>query len=396
MSTVVFVHGTGVRKDAYRESFDAVACALGKLKGVSLKACYWGHLGCDLHAGGASIPEYDLTRTLEDSEGATVTDEEYTIALWGILYEDPLYELRVLAVRGQSAIERAPGQLPPGDELARIGQQFEVTPKLRGLMERGGIDREFEEARLSVTGSTPYRIALDGAPPALADYRAAVARALIAEAAARVSRNDTAPAVTRDPRLRDETERLLIGALGGAERSIGGWVKQQLGGLVLRVATWKGMRRRGALTDASSPFAGDILLYQARGQEIRNFIRAQIAEANPPRVLLAHSLGGIACVDLLVAEPIEVRLLITVGSQAPFLYEINALQSLPYGEALPSHFPRWLNIYDLRDFLSYKGEAIFPGKVKDVKVDNKEPFHWSHSAYWSNDKVWEAIEEELP
>ena len=98
MKTVVFVHGTGVRKDAYNESFKVVS-ELGKLRGVSVKPCYWGHLGSDLRAGGASIPKYDSTRALEDSDGATVTDEEYIVALWGVLYEDPLYELRVLAVR---------------------------------------------------------------------------------------------------------------------------------------------------------------------------------------------------------------------------------------------------------------------------------------------------------
>jgi hypothetical protein len=395
MSTVIFVHGTGVRKDAFNESFEKISSALAKLGGLSICPCYWGHLGSDLHAGGASIPEYDLTRAVEDGEAATATDEEYSIALWGILYEDPLYELRVLAVRGQASIERAPGFLPPGDELARKGTQFEVTPKLRELLTSGGIDHEFETARTAITGSTAYRLALEGAPPALADYRAAIARALIAEAAAQVARNNTAPPIMHDAALRDETERLLIEALGGFERSIGGWVKQQLGGLVLRIATWKGIRRRGALSDASSPFAGDILLYQARGQEIRKFIREQVANAPPPRVLLAHSLGGIACVDLLVAEAVDVKLLITVGSQAPYLYEINALQSLPYGQPLPSHFPRWVNIYDLRDFLSYKGATIFPGRVKDIKVDNKEPFHWSHSAYWSNENVWKVIAEEL-
>jgi hypothetical protein len=88
-------------------------------------------------------------------------------------------------------------------------------------------------------------------------------------------------------------------------------------------------------------------------------------------------------------------LLVTVGSQAPFLYEINALQSLAYGEALPAHFPKWLNFYDLRDFLSYKGGKIFPGRVKDVAVDNRQPFPVSHSAYWENDAVWRTIKEEL-
>ena len=394
MTTVVFVHGTGVRKDAYNESFKVVS-ELGKLRGVSVKPCYWGHLGSELRAGGASIPKYDSTRALEDSDGATVTDEEYTVALWGILYEDPLYELRVLAVRGGDASERAPGQLSPGAVLAQRGQVFEITPGLRSLLERGGIYREFEAAHLGVTKSTAYRIALDRAPPALGDYRAAVARALVAEAALRVTRIGGYAAVASDARLRDDTEQALIEALGGEERSIGGWVKEQFLGLVCRLGTPYVERRRGAVTDAAYPAAGDILLYQARGQEIRNFIRQQIADAEGPRVILAHSLGGIACVDLLVAEPLEVQLLVTVGSQAPLLYEINALQSLSYGEPLPAHFAKWLNIYDLRDFLSYKGKEIFPGKVKDVLVDNRQPFPASHSAYWSNPAVWDTIAEEL-
>jgi hypothetical protein len=393
MTTAIFVHGTGVREEAYEESFGKVASALEKTAGV--KRCYWGHLGSALRAGGASVPEYDSTRAVEESDGATVTDDEYLVALWGILYEDPLYELRVLAVRGGDASERAPGQLSPGAALAQRGQVFDVTPELRSLLERGGIVQEFEPARLSVTNSTAYCVALDEAPPALGDYRAAIARALIAETVLRVKRSGTLPPVARDARLRDEIEQALIEALGGEERSIGGWVKQQFCGLVCRLGTPYVERRRGAITDAVYPASGDILLYQARGKEIQNFIRQQVAAASGPRVILAHSLGGIACVDLLVAEPLDIRLLVTVGSQAPFLYEINALQSLAYGEALPAHFPKWLNFYDLRDFLSYKGGKIFPGRVKDVAVDNRQPFPVSHSAYWENDAVWRTIKEEL-
>ncbi|MEQ8974619.1 MAG: hypothetical protein RIE73_30065 [Coleofasciculus sp. C1-SOL-03] len=114
-------------------------------------------------------------------------------------------------------------------------------------------------------------------------------------------------------------------------------------------------------------------------------------------VLLAHSLGGIACVDLLVQQPLpQVELLITVGSQAPFFYEINALYSLEYGEPLPDYFPSWVNIYDLRDFLSYIGANVFPNKVQDVLVDNKQPFARSHGAYWTNKAVWKAIIPQLP
>jgi hypothetical protein len=395
MTTVIFVHGTGVREEAYEESFGKVASALGRLAGMSLKRCYWGHLGSELRAGGASVPEYDSTRAL-DSDAAAVTDDEYLVALWGILYEDPLYELRVLAVRGGEASDWVPGQLSPGAALAQRGQVFEITPGPRSLLERGGIFQEFERARLTVTSSDPYSVALAAAPSALGDYRAAIARALIAEAALRVKRMGGSASVARDARLRDETEQALIEALGGKDRSIGGWVKQQFCGLVFRLGTPYVERRRGAITDAAYPAAGDVLLYQARGKEIRNFIRQQITDTSGPRVIVAHSLGGIACVDLLVAEPLNIQLLVTVGSQAPFLYEINALQSLAYGEPLPAHFAKWLNIYDLRDFLSYKGGKIFPGKVIDVAVDNRQPFPVSHGAYWENDDVWDAIAKDLP
>ncbi len=116
-------------------------------------------------------------------------------------------------------------------------------------------------------------------------------------------------------------------------------------------------------------------------------------------MLLAHSLGGVACVDLLVKEHIEsVSLLITVGSQAPFLYEIGALNSLLYGERLPKNFPPWLNIYDQRDLLSYICGPVFPRTetpLWDVPVDSKQPFPRAHSAYWTNVAVWKTIVSKL-
>ena len=146
-----------------------------------------------------------------------------------------------------------------------------------------------------------------------------------------------------------------------------------------------------------SPAAGDIMRYQARGSGIRCYIRRVVADAvagdsDRSVTLLAHSLGGIACVDALIEEPIPcVDRLVTVGSQAPFFYEIDALASLSYGEPLPDHFPAWLNIYDDRDFLSYIGEGLFPGRVMDQRVDNGQPFPQAHSAYWRNDAVWQHI-----
>jgi hypothetical protein len=395
MTTVVFVHGTGVRRDAYNASYEKVASGLSGAR-VSVVPCYWGDLGSDLHSGGASIPEYDSTRSHEDDDIAPASEEEYRVGLWGILYQDPLFELRVLAVRGKVAGSLSPGSLRPGAELARLGRQFEITSNLQLLLEKGGIAREFKEARLSVTSSEPYCAALDSAPASLSEYRDAIARSIIATATTRVKQAEMPAAVVYDASLCGEIEHLLIEALGGHERGIGGWVKGQFGGMAARLGSRLIQRRRGAVTDAAYPAAGDILLYQARGQAIRDFIKSCAAAVSSPCVLLAHSLGGIACVDLMVKEQLNVQLLVTVGSQAPFLYEIDALQSLRYGRALPGHFCRWLNIYDLRDFLSYVGTKVFPGRVKDVEVDNRQPFPVSHSAYWSNEAVWKAIKEELP
>lgn len=395
MTTVIFVHGTGIRKEPYQASFDKVSAALkGRCEVIE---CYWGHLGSDLRSGGVSIPTYDSARSLGNAESSVPTDEEYNVALWGLLREDPLCELRILALReGGAARELAPGQLSPGAELATLGRQFDVDPHLQSLLAAGGIAVEFDEARCAVAQSAAYVGALQAAGPALADYRAAMARAFIAEAMKCVRRRGGQAAAEFDAELRDQLEQALVNALGGKERSVGGWIKEKMWGLVCRIGTPYVERRRGVLTDAAYPAGGDILLYQGRGQEIRRFIRDRIAQVAAPRVVLAHSLGGIACVDLLVSEWIDISLLVTVGSQAPFLYEINALQSLPHGAPLPAAFPKWLNIYDLRDFLSYVGAGVFPGRVIDVPVDNRQTFPASHSAYWSNDEVWAAVKAVLP
>jgi hypothetical protein len=75
MATVTFVHGTGVRLDAYDTAFAKVEAALsGRCK---VQRCYWGHLGSALHHGGASIPQYDTARALDLLDGPPPSDEDY-------------------------------------------------------------------------------------------------------------------------------------------------------------------------------------------------------------------------------------------------------------------------------------------------------------------------------
>ena len=116
-----------------------------------------------------------------------------------------------------------------------------------------------------------------------------------------------------------------------------------------------------------------------------------------PVVLVAHSLGGIASVELLATRALPaVELLVTVGSQAPFLYELNALPTLPFGAELPPTVPRWVNVFDRRDLLGYTGAGVFPGRVEDREVDNRAPFPRSHSAYFANERFYAVLDEVLP
>ncbi|MCY7342968.1 MAG: hypothetical protein LH603_14295 [Pseudonocardia sp.] len=147
-----------------------------------------------------------------------------------------------------------------------------------------------------------------------------------------------------------------------------------------------------SLQESSSAFTGDIALYLSRGTSIRDAIRTAVAGAEPPVTVLAHSLGGVATVDLLVEKPIpEVELLVTVATQAGFLYEIDALPSLRFGDPLPDTFPRWVNVLDRRDALAYMVQPLFPGRAVDQLVDNRAPFPLAHTAYFNNSRFYRVL-----
>jgi hypothetical protein len=392
MGTAIFVHGTGVREPAFSRLFDRVQSELRRRRPeLSVKPCYWGGPeGVRLWHDGRSVPAYAATRAISSAP----EDEE--LALWGLLYQDPLWELRVLAMSDAASGELPPGRMPAGDRLDRIVQSLSPSQALAIALDDAGLTQLFSPARRAVTTSAPYRQALARGGDSTSDLRMAVARAIVAEALTRQRLDEQAETPELpDAGSRDRLVELHLGELGGRGRGISGLMALPVRGLALRMATTRARRRRGALTDATHPGAGDILLYQARGDRIRAFIAGHISAAAEPVVLLTHSLGGIAAVDLLATQPLPgVRLLVTVGSQAPFLYEIGASWSLRHDEPLPAHMPPWLNIYDPRDLLSYVGAGLFPGRVEDVEVDNRQP--QSHSAYWANPKVWDAIVSRLP
>jgi hypothetical protein len=411
MINVIFVHGTGGRSESYYTAFQEIEDQMKEyLPEATLVPCLWGDsLGAELKAKGASIPTYRKT------EGGDMPTDGDSIARWKKIYKDPFYEMQILSFKPLQARSARPiaGQLTPSQKLQNRVEVLSNVVELQSKMNCLGIGSVFPNACEIIVGrdSKVFKRLLENASEPLDSYYLIIAKAIVAAARILCKEQRLYPRMLNNVDLRDQAVDAIHQALSQGEKSMGGtldfdWIKKNVTSNIIQgylsvfgLDTNHIKRKRGALMDEKFPFAGDIMVYQSKGNRIRELIRSQIESKKNegPVILLAHSLGGIACVDLLIEHDLrdKVKCLITVGSQAPFLYEIDALHALSYGEPLPEHFPKWLNIYDLKDFLSYMGdcEGIFPGKLRDVEVNNNQPFPESHGAYWSNKQTWDVIKE---
>lgn len=118
--TVLFVHGTGVRGEGYEQTLLQIRQGMAK-EGLpfGLRGCPWGEVLGVKRPEGRSVPEYGAMLAPQ-----AIPKEQQQIALWFLLYEDPLYELRVLALRDvrendAGEAELAPGQVQPGPRELR-------------------------------------------------------------------------------------------------------------------------------------------------------------------------------------------------------------------------------------------------------------------------------------
>jgi hypothetical protein len=341
--------------------------------------CAWGDpIGIEFE--GKSMPDPPTAEQIEKQE-----DE---FARWNWLLDDPLFELSTLTIRDNSSQNDAPArpdEQPPWEKLWNEIEGYQPGVELRLLLERGGLSDAWIAAwSATVLESDIPRKAFEASAHELPEACRALARSIVAQLhGVATSRNRPGPSAMLRAKLVDQ---LLID-----------WNQQVLGlsdfffNLVKRAGTRFVRTRRNAFNEAAAFPIGDVLLYQTHGETIRDFIRGKIEVAAPPVTVVAHSLGGIACVDLLAsAKPPPVGHLVTLGSQSPFLYEIGALSSLKPGTGLPEDFPPWLNIFDRNDFLSFLAGRLFP-EVTDKEVTSGQPFPDSHSAYFGNEAVWSAI-----
>jgi len=385
-----------VREPSYGTTFRIVQERLAELRPEwRVERCYWGELN------GVKIDGRLRTVPVGRGEGRTrsiasvrIDDAELALTVWQFLYADPFYELRWLAsVAGQAVgdagVPPPPGAISQGRVLHRRIDALDGSSDgdLAEILRVHRLVGAWHRALPLVRDSEELREALATGDQELPS---ATARSLVA-ATITAAEEEGTPAVTAE--TRDRMVDAILQLLGGQPRGIKDWLLAPLKGLASRGVTWYVARDRTGLSEGAAPAAGDVVLYQTRGGGIRQFVADAIAATPGPVYLVAHSLGGVACVDLLVMKRLAtVRGLITVGSQSPLLYELDCLTSLRPPAGLPQGFPRWLNLFDPRDFLSYIAEPVFdPDVVKDVEVRSGEPFPQSHSAYWQNDAVWRHI-----
>jgi pimeloyl-ACP methyl ester carboxylesterase len=386
LGTVVFVHGTGIRLPSYTSSFEAARKRAAE-NGIeaNFAECAWGD------PFGIQFEGYSLPGPPPEEK---LREEAEDFARWAWLFDDPLFELDKLTIRdaaGAALMMGPPGSKPKWLLLWEEISAYEPSLATIQILKRGELQEFWEPAWALVVGSDVTCLAFERSAHELPQASGALARAVVA------SLHVHATAAGRPGPNRHLRNSLVQHLLHDWDQIVLA-PSDFLARLFRRAATSTLRRHRDNFSAVALLPIGDILLYQSRGADVRNFIRETIEAAEPPVTVVAHSLGGIACFDLLaLPNPPKVARLVTVGSQPPLLYEIGALASINMPTPLPLGFPTWLNIFDRNDFLSYLAAGLLnPArdlKVKDLEVKSGQPFPDAHSAYFTNDVVWEAIRD---
>lgn len=370
MSQFLFIHGTSVRKEDYNQTIFNIEKRLKPL-GHTVLPCIWGdNFGIPESGWGASIPGF------HDANPAPPDPDE---ALWILLFQDPFFRLRELRAGEE---EWDPFQDNPGEPIWQAFSKLTIPPELLTAVAERGLTPYWDNSLATLRAGDEFAAILRAIPRKPEQVSVELARAVVASFLIEATEAG-APAMM--PPARDNLVTLLAQAIG---------VEKGLFDLPLSLL-FRGVRNPAM--KLFMKFAADILLYQSRGEGIRNVVRNAIHKADGKVVILAHSLGGVAAVDVLATEDFhgKVSHLITAGSQAPFIYDVNALNSLSQIKTLPLFFPEnWLNLYDESDILSFLAEPVFsPARVTDFPNQSKMGPLAAHSAYWDSDAVWKRIAE---
>ena len=222
----VFVHGTGVRQPAYDATLKKIDQHLkDKNQAYQVHECYWGEEnGSKLNEGGKSIPTFDTNRSIDGS----LSEEDYKVGLWNLLYQDPLFELEILSLR-ESESPYIPRQETAGKVLEQTLENFNPSQTLLDQLAEAGINEDvFMQAKENILGDNTYQNAIYQAHPPLGDYRFAIAKALVAQSTIFVSTQDGAQALCFTGKRCDQIVDQIVSEIGGSDRGPVDWVKKLL------------------------------------------------------------------------------------------------------------------------------------------------------------------------
>jgi hypothetical protein len=402
---ILFVHGAGNRADAALASAELLRARLGLGAAPDrLAVSDWGQaLGPDagLSALDRVLPTYPVQAIRV--AGMVPGDEVLT---------DALVPLRALdsGAGGTSAADRkgraaattggtATGAVKartPGKRGAtrRTRRHADDADRLLALIAFGGVDLSargipsgsLTAAARDIAGSPEYAAATSDAVTML--------DATVTSVLARAAELDPASAGRRGlfgidlgwlaARAGDLAAAVLGGGLASAVEA---WIGPTLTPPISLWASQKVAPMRRALMHDHILVAADVLHYERNGDRIREHVRGEIAGLAAPRMVLAHSLGGIIAVDALFgpgAPAIDVTLLVTFGSQSPLLSAIDALDTVV--PTVP-----WLNLWATYDFVSFLAAGTWPGSVEDREIPTQVGFPAAHGSYFTSDAFGAAI-----
>jgi hypothetical protein len=400
--SLLFVHGTGVKDISRTLKFlrDGL-CKRLDIPASRIVGVEWG-----MAVAPAALnvePSLPPTSTKGLVDG-TPDDEGTEDDIWELLVADPLVELRLLATRegGDDADQGiVVGDLPAGEELQSRLEELGVEA---GSLAGAEItESQLAEAAGKVADSEELGEAATGAGDAgYQELLHATARSVVAFllSECRDSSPDGMPRVCIDATVRDELVKEVLASLESGIPK--GLLSRAAKAVLLPLATKAAVRKREDFMAGTADFLRDVAFYMRRGETIRKEVRKWLAKQShdEPVVLLGHSLGGIAAVDLLADQKRTERvdLLVTVGSQAPLLYLMDALVHLRPGVSKVEPFTPWLNVYDRNDLLSFCAERVWPNTtgIVDQQVESRLPFPTSHSAYWSLETLYETVAKHWP
>lgn len=389
---VLVIHGVATRDKAV---FEKIVADLGKRVGASWDffPVYWGDLGANTQ---------NITDTLFalDAPAASGLREMATRGPDGMDAADPAL---VAAALGAVGAAFAAGQraAPSKTKAAPPAQVVADAAASQATQSSAHADAVRNAVRAQVPNTRYVKLIHD-------EETLRAIGAMVGE-----SVRDT-PAVTVSAAERgfgDFLHNAVSGALGSVDNLVGKLVEKALGNVFQSL--------RSGMGTAIGAFLGDIIVYQDNKAKIQKRVLDVIAQKAPgygtrakPLHAVAHSLGGLICFDMAVAQtsPLALKSWTTFGNQASFFDVLDPRPGLPpyvHGShvTLPDTIQKWVNLWDPLDVLAFSAANVFRlsdgSAPRDVRLKPlpegviAQQHFMTHSVYWQTDDLVQSLKDTL-